>query len=202
LLFFYFNGKDLQVNAYLFSTDVVASVEYNSSTPPPFTPQYTGSTDFVGTPFTWTYKISILQTESLCSNTLKYPVVSDWLVKQGTTAISPADMAISAEKPKIYDVVLERLTTDGSTCARVAVNEIRYKDPNGINADYVFTSAQSSQAITFDASIPNKISANIDASRCTTCNYDVPALLEVTFTIYVEPGIYSYVTKLSSTLTF
>jgi hypothetical protein len=141
LLFFYFNGKDLQVNAYLFSTDVISTVEYNSSTPPPFTPQYAGSTSYVGDPFTWIHKISILQPESHCTNSLMYPMASNWLVKAGNTDLSANDMVLSAETSENFEITLDKLTVDGATCVTVLVNEVRYSDPLGVISDYVFSSA-------------------------------------------------------------
>jgi hypothetical protein len=96
-----FNGQDIQVNAYLFSTETVPTVEYNSSSTPANNPQYTGLVGFIAPVISWTHRIAITK-RAACN--IANPTLPDWFVTLGSSSIDASDFAIRADVSKSFDV--------------------------------------------------------------------------------------------------
>jgi hypothetical protein len=130
-LFTYYNGYTIQVNAYIFSTGTISTVEYNAASPPAQTPQYTGLGGYKAS-FSWTHTITIYKVAQ-CSF-LTTPLAG-WIARPGTTSITSADFAVRSDASKSYSVNHNKLTIDASLCALVSISELRLIDPTGATAD-------------------------------------------------------------------
>jgi hypothetical protein len=101
----------VQINAYIYSTNIVPSVTYNS---PADKPQYGAKSGYSST-ISWTHQIAITPTVLDC-NLLSVPN-SDWFVKAGTASIASTDYMVHADSNKSFDIQLARLTSDAFVCA-------------------------------------------------------------------------------------
>jgi len=75
-MFTLFDNQNIQVNAYLFSTNTIPTVAYNSASPPANNPQYGGNASYQAT-FSWTHKILITKRPG-CQ--FAYPPLDGWFV--------------------------------------------------------------------------------------------------------------------------
>jgi len=78
---------------------------------------------------------------------------------------------------KAFDIKIPKLTTNGATCAKISVSELRLKDSKGIKPDYVFDGNSRVQIARISEN-PNAdtLTFTIDPTRCasTDCDFSQP----------------------------
>lgn len=171
------NGSNIQVNAYLFSTDVIATVKYDAVTPPVHTPQYGGNPNYIGSKLSWTHQFNLTKRPE-CLFAL--PLAPDWFVTAGGVSIVVTDFVVRSNASKSFDIQLTRLTTDAATCATVSVNEIRLTDPRGILPDVVLDAVTATRIISITPAVSNRAQFTIDPTQCgAICDFSQAVELRV-----------------------